>query len=245
MAEQIEAEGHPSDETDLQALTELEVAFLVTLLAAHPPPDEDDATWTPAKELGAWPPNEYRDVWASVDNKLRSAATTGDVRVAAPSSVGSLLRRSRAILVELRRLGVIRTDNAPAGDYAEWLVKQASGGELEANANKSYDVLAPATTAHPEGERIQVKARSLSDPPKRGQRQLSVFRSWDFDFLIAVLFDESFRVHRAARLPASIVEEQGRRIEHVNGWRVMATDELLDLGDDWTDRLNAVTETPA
>ena len=43
-------------------------------------------------------------------------------------TVGELLSFSRAILAELRRRGVIRTGNAPAGDYAELLVQRASGG---------------------------------------------------------------------------------------------------------------------
>jgi hypothetical protein len=55
-------------------------------------------------------------------------------------TVGALLSFSRAILAELRRRGVIRTGNAPAGDYAELLVQRASGGELAPNSEKSWDV---------------------------------------------------------------------------------------------------------
>ena len=36
----------------------------------------------------------------------------------------------RAILRELKGRGVIRTENAPAGDYAEYLVAAALGGKL-------------------------------------------------------------------------------------------------------------------
>ena len=45
--------------------------------------------------------------------------------------IGELLALSRSVLAELRRRGVIRTSNAPTGDYAEWLAAQATGGQLE------------------------------------------------------------------------------------------------------------------
>src|SRR3954467_13732039 len=98
-------------------------------------------------------------------------------------TVGELLSFSRAILAELRRRGVIRTGNAPAGDYAELLVRVATGGELAAEPQRSWDVLTP------EGERLQVKARVVTNPKTPGERQLSVFRSWDFDAVVIVLFD--------------------------------------------------------
>ena len=148
--------------------------------------------------------------------------------------IGELLALSRAILAELRRRGVIRTGNAPAGDYAELLVERATGGELAPNSQKSWDVL----TA--DGERLQVKARVVTNPRANGERQLSVFRSWDFDAAIVVLFDDNFRVWRAARLPVETFKTAARFVEHVSGYRAFATDELLDAGDDWTERLRAV-----
>ena len=56
------------------------------------------------------------------------------------------------------------------------------GGEQAPPSERSWDVL------HPDGRRLQVKARFVSDPPKRGQDELSVIRSFDFDALVAVLF---------------------------------------------------------
>lgn len=148
-------------------------------------------------------------------------------------SVGDLLALSRGILAELRRRGVIRSGNAPAGDYAELLVQRATEGELAPNSQKSWDVQTPA------GERLQVKARVVTDPNRRGERQLSAFRSWDFDAALIVLFDDEFRVWRATRLPAAVLEADAQFIEHVRGFRVIATDALLDRGDDWTERLRA------
>ncbi len=46
---------------------------------------------------------------------------------------------------------------------------------------KSYDL----TTA--DGQRVQVKARVVNVPVRRGQLQASVFRSFDFDVAALVL----------------------------------------------------------
>lgn len=151
-------------------------------------------------------------------------------------SVGQLLSLSRAILAELRRRGVIRTGNAPAGDYAELLVQRATDGELAPNSQKSWDVLSS------DGERLQVKARFVASPGVRGERQLSVFRSWDFDAAVIVLFEDDFKVWRASRLPCETLRAAARFVEHVRGYRVFATDELLNRGEDWTGRLRDVVE---
>jgi hypothetical protein len=152
----------------------------------------------------------------------------------AEKSIGELLGLSRQILRELRERGVIRSSNAPAGDYAELLVQRATGGELAPNSQRSWDVLSA------DGQRLQVKARVMTDPKVAGERQLSMFRSWEFDAAVIVLFDDEFRVWRAARIPADELKARGRFVEHVRGFRIMATDSLLDTGDDWTSRLRAV-----
>jgi hypothetical protein len=148
-------------------------------------------------------------------------------------TTGELLALSRRILAELRRRDVIKSGNAPAGDYAELLVQQATGGELAAQSQKSWDVETPNV------EHLQVKARVVTDPKNRSERQLSVFRSWEFDAAVIVLFDDDFRVWKAARLPVEAVRDVAQYVAHVSGWRVFATDELLARGDDWMERLRA------
>ncbi len=69
-------------------------------------------------------------------NRLGAAARTS----LGESGIGELLALSRAIVAELRRRGVIRTGNAPAGDYAELLVQRATGGELAPDSQQSWDV---------------------------------------------------------------------------------------------------------
>ena len=140
----------------------------------------------------------------------------------------------RSILAELRDRQVIRTENAPAGDYAEYLIATALGGTLAPNSEKSWDVLLP------DQRRIQVKARVVSSPPTRSQRQLSPFRSFDFDALIVVLLANSdYSIWRAVEVPAAVVKAHARRSDHVNGSILHATDDILDheLATDLTLRL--------
>ena len=153
----------------------------------------------------------------------------------ADRTVASLLGQYSAILAELRRRGVVRTNNAPAGDYAEWLVAKALGGAIADNRSaKSYDITLP------DGDRIQVKARLVSDPVTRGQLQTSAFRSWDFELACFVLLrGDDYTVHRAVLMSQLIAQSLASRMEHVNGWRILMTEAVLSHSDarDITDQM--------
>jgi hypothetical protein len=152
-----------------------------------------------------------------------------------------LLALSGGALAELRQRGVVRTANAPAGDLAERLVADAMSGELAPNSQKSWDVLVPATIADTPAQRIQVKARVVTDPANAGQRQVSAFRSWDCESVMFVLFDPIYQVRAAALVPVTIVREQSSHVEFTASDRVFATDAMLALGEDWTQRLQTTS----
>src|ERR1700735_1394878 len=127
-------------------------------------------------------------------------------------SESDLFSLYREILSELKSRGVIRTKNAPVGDYAEYLVATALGGRLAPNAEKSWDVLGS------DGKKLQVKARVVSDPPAPGQLQLSPFRSFSFDFAVVVLLSAAdYTVWRASKVPRYVVESSAVHRAHVNG----------------------------
>lgn len=126
-------------------------------------------------------------------------------------STSELLSSYRGVLAELRRREIVRTGNAPTGDYAETLVKVAFQGELAPNSEKSWDVLTPSR------EKLQVKSRLLDDPNKSKQRQLSPIRSWGFDSLVIVLFDSAYKVWKATKVPADLVRGTGTHSDWVNG----------------------------
>ena len=138
-----------------------------------------------------------------------------------------------AMLRELRARDVIRTNNAPAGDYAEWLVAGALHGTLAPNSEKSFDV------GDTEFGRVQVKVRVVSSPAQSGQLQTSPFRSSDFDHAAFVLLsDVDYTVFRAFLLPVEAVQERWTWRAHVKGHVVqmngptMNHTEAIDITDE-------------
>lgn len=132
----------------------------------------------------------------------------------------------RAILSELKGRGVIRTENAPVGDYAEYLVATALGGQRAPNSEKSWDVLGN------DGEKLQVKARVVSDPVAPGQLQLSPFRSFSFDAAVIVLLSATdYAVRRASKVPRYVVESSAVHRQHVNGKVLFARPEVMGHPD--------------
>jgi hypothetical protein len=147
-----------------------------------------------------------------------------------------LLAGYEVLLRELRRREVVRTNDAPSGQYAEWLAQRAFGGVLAPNSVKSYDLTTDA------GRRLQVKARVIRDPSRRsGERQLSPFRSFDFDDALIILFDTSYDVSRGVLLAAETVLDHCRESRHVNGHVLIARDSVLDLGTEVTREMNSAS----
>ena len=66
-----------------------------------------------------------------------------------------LLQLQVAANDELRRRKIIRTRNAPLGDYAEWLISEALGLHIQPASCKSYDAVADDDT------RYQIKGRRV------------------------------------------------------------------------------------
>jgi hypothetical protein len=135
-------------------------------------------------------------------------------------SIAELFALYGGILRELRDRKIVRTANAPAGDYAEYLVAAALGGELVTSSEKSQDVLA-------NGRQIQVKSRVIGSPKVLGQRQLGVIRTFDFDDLAIVLFAADYSVWKAVLLPVETARQRSTYRKYVNGHVLFATDALL------------------
>lgn len=139
-----------------------------------------------------------------------------------------LLRRYAAILAELRARGVVRTSNAPLGDYAEWLALRVYGGTLAPNSAKSYDI----ATA---GRRIQVKARTWAEGDGAGG-VFSVFRTFDFDIAtLLVVRRDSYEILSATEVLPDVIKAAARWSNHVRGW-LLPVKKAPSLGVDVTMR---------
>lgn len=122
-----------------------------------------------------------------------------------------LLSLHSEILTQLRSRGVIRTKNNPVGDYAEWLVSNALGMTLLSNSSAGADAI------DADGLKVQIKARRVT--PDNPSRQLSALRNYeaaDFDYLIAVIFDETYNILDAYKIPHEVIRDYARHSDHVN-----------------------------
>ena len=117
------------------------------------------------------------------------------------------------------------------GDYAEHLVCDYLNGELLTASHKSADIKA-------NGKLYQVKARKISEG--KSTTQLGIIRSWDFDFLVVVLFDEKGDVKKAIIVPVDVAKRYAVANEYQKGYVISTTNDFItDEGnEDITDAMN-------
>lgn len=160
------------------------------------------------------------------------------VRVERPSSydptgrtAGELLGAYTSILGELRARGLVRTNNAPIGDLAEYACAIVYGGVLALNSEKSYDLVAA------DGRRVQVKVRNMRADTSPSS-VFSVIRSFAFDVCIFVLIDtESQRVRGAYEWTVEQVKDNSVHREHTNG-ATIRVNQVRRFGTDLTDAVD-------
>lgn len=145
-------------------------------------------------------------------------------------SVRHLLQLEASIVKELRRRELVRTNNKPLGDIAEYVVWLARGGVLEPNSTKSHDI----TTAS--GQRIQVKA--MANRAAGVGARFSPFRSADYHTAVFLVFDTFFEIVEAFEVEAGQIEQHVRYIPHVAG-RQPSLRQVRTLGTDVTVEMQA------
>jgi len=153
-------------------------------------------------------------------------------------AVGELLQAYASILRELRRRGLVRTNNAPIGDLAEYACLLVYGGELAPNSEKSYDIAAA------DGRRIQVKVRNIRDDT-RASSVFSPLRSFGFDACVFLLVDDlRGSVIAAYEWSNADVQAHGKHREHTNGTVVRVRQVRAgNIGADLTDELQRAWAT--
>lgn len=154
------------------------------------------------------------DQAAGVRERFGAGDLSDEERPLGEASVPGLLGQYAAILAELRARGIVRTSNAPLGDYAEYLTQQVYGGDLAANSVRSYDLI------DSEGRRVQVKARTWA-PTTSPSSVFSVFRSFDFDVAVLLVFSQkTYELLWAVEMAPAAIERAARWSSHVNGHRL-------------------------
>ena len=110
-----------------------------------------------------------------------------------------------------------RTSNI-VGEYAEYLAHRHYGGRLLDISGASADIEATDDTLY------QVKSRKIKDTTST---QLNVIRSWDFDFLVVILFEINGAVKKAIQVPIEVAKEYGASNNHQNGWVITTSQKFL------------------
>ncbi|MDY0891653.1 DUF6998 domain-containing protein [Frigoribacterium sp. CFBP9030] len=140
-----------------------------------------------------------------------AGATPPDAMPLARLSVGELLDTYSQVLLELRARNLVRTNNAPVGDLAEYCAAMVYDGLLAPNSEKSYDLTSV------EGRKVQVKVR-LIRPGMASGAVFSPVRSFDFDTCAFIVIDnEAGRVIAAREWTPVEVREHGSYKKHTNG----------------------------
>ena len=111
-----------------------------------------------------------------------------------------------------------RTSNI-VGEYAEHLAHKHYGGRLLEISGSSADI---ETT---DGTLYQVKSRKIKGTPST---QLNVIRSWDFNFLVVILFDANGSVKNALEVPVEVAKEFGASNSRQNGWVITTSQKFLN-----------------
>ena len=137
-------------------------------------------------------------------------------------ATSDLLLTYSGVMRELRRRGVLRSNNNPVSDIAEWLAAKAFDLTLAVKSEKTFDAVAS------DGTRYQIKSRRLT--PENDSTQLGVVRHLDargFDYLLALYFDEDFILASAYRIPHEAVCEHSLWSEAQKGHVLHAKDALV------------------
>lgn len=156
-----------------------------------------------------------------------------------PKGVLSLLKQYVDSIDELRATGIIRSENNPLSDYAEWLVSESLGLDLCAKSTKGHDA------TNKDGLKFEIKARRITT--SNGSRQLSALRELHgnhFDYLVGILFNRNFTVLRGAMIPWEVVVKYAVYRTHTNESSLHLRDQIWEESDvtDITDVLKQ-TET--
>ena len=117
------------------------------------------------------------------------------------------LWKSYSLISKLLKDELGRTNNLVA-EYAEHLIKDYTNGEILKASNKSSDVRSE------NGDLFQVKSRVIKG---KITGSLGTIRSWDFDYLATVVFDEYGSVIYAGMIPEKAAKEYANYTEHQNG----------------------------
>jgi hypothetical protein len=138
--------------------------------------------------------------------------------------IQDLFKLHEDISVELIERNIIHSSNNIIANYSEKLACESFGLIQMPESTKGYDA------KDSKGLKYEIKGRKPT--VKNKSRQLSALRGLDdnqFDFLIAILFEGSFEVKRAAKIPHAVVLKKSTFVPRTKSWTFHIRDEIWDI----------------
>lgn len=158
----------------------------------------------------------------------------------ANASLPELLRLYVNVLHELVRREFVRSTNNPVADLSEYLVVKALGLTRVKKSTKGFDATDDKT-----GMKYEIKARrATSHNPSRMLSAIRDIEARHFDYLVGVLFSETFDLSKACIVPFETVRSLSKHRPHVNAAIFELKDSVWSLPGvtDITDKIRAVFE---
>jgi hypothetical protein len=149
-------------------------------------------------------------------------------------SANELLSLSSQITQELRRRGILRTNNKPLGDYVEWLVSTKLNLTLAGSSNPEIDAVDSV------GQRYQIKSRTIKNARRaKPLVQIRNLTEGSFDYLIMAYLNPLYDVEQCLLIPNETVLRYAKYSKHTNAFIFRATINLLSEPsiEDITDKL--------
>lgn len=138
-------------------------------------------------------------------------------------SAAELLAIHAQVSEELRTRGIVRSANNPTGDLAEYLFCTAFGWKQAPNSERGFDATGQ------DGVRYQIKGRRVHRRnPSRQRSAIRDLAGGHFDVLAGVIFDDDFRVVRAALIPRGVVEKRSTFVAHTNSHKFLLRDDVWE-----------------
>lgn len=135
-----------------------------------------------------------------------------------------LLQLYGKLMEELRQRELIRSSNNPVSDYAEKFVCDEMKLVIQKKSSKGYDAIDEKT-----GIKYQIKSRRVTI--HNNSRQLGVIRNIKqklFDYLIAVIFDETFEPIEMWKIPRETILDYAPYSKHQNGHILTLSGKVLE-----------------
>ena len=145
------------------------------------------------------------------DSRLMDSLITENLK---DKSVLALLRAHSAVLDELRRRKICRTNNNPVGDYTEWLVCRSLNLTPQGNSASGFDAEGN------DGVKYQIKGRR-SDAQRVQFSAIRNLNGKQFDFLVAVAFLDDWSIRVALKLSHDAVSRVVQFQGHTNSHRLL------------------------